>query len=184
MTKKRQAYYLLAGIIAIILAINLLFFYVSPEEIVVGIGVRNSYLAVFLLAAIGGLSTLTGTVLFASLLTFAAGGSSPLWLGLSAGLGIFLSDSIFFYLASYGREAVPSGWDKALDKLEQRVRRLPEWAVLLGTYVYLGLTPLPNDLLMLALVLGGYSYRRVLPVLILGSFTVALAVAYLGSWWF
>ena len=179
--KSKKRYYILAAILAFIVAINLLFFFVKPNEIVEYVGVENSYLIVFAVSAIGGLSTLTGLALFTTIVTFAAGGSEPWLLGLAGGLGIFISDSIFYFLAKYGRESVPESWDNTLKKVEKWIKKHPPWAVLTAMYLYLGFSPFPNDLLMIALVVGGYSYKKIALVLLAGSITVAMLTAYLGD---
>ncbi|MEX2028472.1 MAG: hypothetical protein WD988_03190, partial [Candidatus Curtissbacteria bacterium] len=61
-----------------------------------------------------------------------------------------------------------------------RVEKYPPWLILTGMYIYIGFTPLPNDLLMVALVLGGYSYKRIVWTLLAGSFTIAIVTTYLG----
>lgn len=181
MKLSRNNYYILAGIIIFIILINILFWYVSPEKIVDLIGVENSYAIVFIIAAIGGLSTFTGLTLFTVIATFAGGGAQPFLLGLTGGIGIFVSDSVFYQLAYYGKEAIPASWRAPIQKIERWASRRPLWLVLFATYLYLGFTPLPSDLLMIALALGGYPYRKVAGVLLLGGLTIALLTAYFGN---
>ena len=42
-------------------------------------------------------------------------------------------------------------------------------------------TPLPNDLLMVALAFVGMPFKRLAPVLMAGSITVVFLVAYFGE---
>lgn len=178
-----KRHYILLLVLLFLVAINTLFYFIGPKEIVEHIGVKNSYAITFVIATIGGLSTLSGTILFTTIATFAAGGSNLLLLGMLGGIGIFISDSIFFYLAQLGRQFVPSNWEKLLGRIEHLVQRYPRWLVLIFVFFYLGLTPLPNDILMLALVLGGYSYRLLWPVLLAGSLSIALITAFIGVLW-
>ena len=177
----KRRYYIVAGVVLFLILLNVLFYFVSPEEIVHTIGVKNSYLIIFAMAAIGGLSTITGTALFASIATFTAGGSSPFFIGILAGLGIFISDSIFYYLVVYGKKHVPESWGKVFKKMESWIEKYPMWVVLSLVYIYLGFTPLPNDILMVALVAGGYPYKKIAPVLLAGSLTIAFLTAYIGN---
>lgn len=179
--KKLKKYYALILVLVFIIFINAVLYYVGAEGIVSVIGVDNTYLLVFILAISGGLSSFTGVALLTSIATFAGGGAEPLLLALAGGAGIFISDTVFYFLVLYGRRSVPENWDKTFDKLEELVGRYPKWVVLTGMYFYIGFSPLPNDLLMAALVIGGYSYRRIVWVLLAGSFTIALLMAYLGS---
>ena len=177
----RKNYYTFGGIVAFFIFINILLYFFGTDTIVSFIGVENTYIIVFIIATIGGLSTVTGVALFTSIATFASGGSEPLFLALAGGTGIFISDSIFYFLALYGRKSVPREWEKNLSKMAAWIEKYPPWAILLGVYVYIGFTPLPNDLLAIALVVGKYTYKKIAPVLLIGSFTIAFLTAYFGS---
>ena len=166
-----------------LIAFNVLYYFFSPRDIVAYVGVENTYVVTFLVAAIGGLSTLTGAVLYTAIATFAAGGSMPWLLGITGGLGIFISDSIFFHLARIGREHVPDEWEPWVMKIQNIIQRYPRRLVLLLAYLYLGFSPFPSDLLMITLALGGYRYRTLAPVLLAGSITIAFLIAYFGNLW-
>lgn len=168
-------------IIALIVGWAILFFFVSPETIIDAIGVHNAYIVVFLLALIGGLSTITGTSLFAVIATFAAGGAHPFLLGITAGLGIFVSDSIFFALARRGSQTIKERPRDIRDKLAYYIEQLPPWGLHGGIYLYVGLSPLPNDILMIALALARVRYRTIAPALFAASITIATLTAYLGD---
>jgi len=176
-----QRHYALILILAFLVTLNGIFYYVGPGQIVDVVGVDNTYLYVFLLAAIGGLSTLSGTVLYSSLITFAAGGVSPLLLGFAAGVGLFISDSIFFFLAKRGTKSVPASWQPWLTKWNNLVTRYPRWAVILFIFFLLGFTPMPNDVLMIILALTGFTYRELILAFLGGSLCVALIATHFGS---
>ncbi|PIP55505.1 MAG: hypothetical protein COX06_02790 [Candidatus Zambryskibacteria bacterium CG22_combo_CG10-13_8_21_14_all_42_17] len=177
--KKREKYDVLAGILAFIVAVNILLYFYDAKEIVSSIGIENTYIVIFIMAVIGGLSALTGAALFTTITAFAAGGAEPLILALAGGAGIFISDTIFYFLALHGRRSVPDDWDKILNKIENRIEKYPKWMVLTGMYIYIGFTPLPNDVLMIVLVIAGYTYKNIMWVLLAGSFTIAMVTAYL-----
>lgn len=175
---------ILIAVIVALLAFNLIFFVVSPREIVDYIGVENSYFVAFLVAAVGGVSTLTGVALYGTIVTFAAGGAHPLLLGLSAGFGIFLSNSIFYYLAYVGRRSLTGGLQQRVHEFTTWVQaKLPRWLVYLFVYLYLSFSPLSDDILMLALVIGGYRYRQVALLMLAGALTLATTVALFGNLW-
>lgn len=179
-----QKHGLLVGIGVLFVAVNVLFFFVSPQELVSYIGVENSYLITFVVAAVGGLSAFTGTVLYGLIATFGAGGSSPWLLALAGGVGIFISDSIFFYLASRGRTLIPSQWNSWVLKIQSMVQKYPQSMVLVFVYCYLSVFPFPNDILMIALAVAGYTYRRIALVVLAGSVTIAFLTASFGRIWF
>lgn len=168
------------SIVLFVIALNIIFFLISPREIVSFIGVENSYLAVFLLS-LSGITAFTSGAFFAAVATFGAGGVNPLLLGLVGGIGIFISDSIFYTLAAVGRYSMPDRWQSRVERFAQWTHRVPRWVVLLVTYLYLGFSPFPNDILMVALVLSGFRYRFIVIPLFAGSLTVVTLTAHLGS---
>lgn len=180
--KKHHVFFL---IVLFIVLINAVFFFVRPDNIVNALGAKNSYLVIFFIAVIGGVSTLTGTVFFSTIFTFAAGGGNPWLLGIFGGLGLFISDSIFFLLARLGRKSVSEYWNKKIIEFENKLRRFPEWQIFLIIYFFLGFTPVPNDILMIVLAVAGYKYIKFSPYLLLGNITLAVIMANLGDklWW-
>lgn len=184
MNQRLSHYLRLLAVVAFIVAINAAFFLVGAREVVTYIGVSNTYLVVFLIAAIGGMSTFTGATYVSTMANFAAGGADPWLLGLFGGVGIFISDSLFYLLAWYGRQVVPNSWRSAIRFLTKEIEELPIWAVMLGAYIYQGLSPLPTDLLMLALAFSRRHYYTLILPLLFGSLTFSWLIAHFGSLWF
>jgi len=172
---------LLIGVAGLIVGINIFLLYISPEEVVTAIGVENIYVVTFLLGAIGGLSTLTGAALYATIITFAVGGATPALLGLSAGLGIFVSDTVFYHVALYGKMSIPDKTAKKLSRITDTLLGFSKQKMLLFTYLYQSFLPLPSDVLMVFLVFAGYKYRTVAPVFLAASLTLGFLLAYFGS---
>lgn len=174
---------ILIAVLLFVVAVNTLYLFVPPDEIVGAVGVTNSYIVAFMIAAIGGVSSLTGVALYSTLATFGAGGSNPLLLALIGGAGIFISDSIFFFLAYHGHKSIPERFRRAVDRTLAWSRTHPRQIVLVLSYFYLGVMPLPSDLLMLVLVLAGYRYREVAPMLLAAGVTLAFIAASVGYGW-
>jgi hypothetical protein len=182
--KKTKNIIIFLGVLFVLILINFFIYFLGPEKIVDFIGVENTYFIVFAIATIGGLSTLTGTVLFSTIIAFVAGGVNPFLLGTIGGMGIFISDTIFYTLALYGRKSAPQNWEYRIEKIEKWMKKYPSWLILTIVYIYISFTPLPNDILMIILVLGGYSYKKIATVLLMGSLTIAMITAYIGNVWF
>lgn len=176
-----KKYFTLGAILVFLIFVTALFLYIEPDELVGWIGVKNTYLVAFLIAAAGGISMFTSATFFTVIATFAAGGANTILLGIAGGLGIFISDSIFFYLAAIGREALSEKWQSRVEAIAKRAEAYPLWLILLCVYLYLGFSPLPNDILMIALVAAGFRYRTVAPVILAGSITIATMVAYISK---
>jgi hypothetical protein len=167
------------GIIVIIIAIwSVFLMFVPPRDIVNVIGLTNTYAVIFLIAAIGGLSSVTGASLYAAVATAAAGGAHPIILALIGGVGILISDGIFFYAARLGRHTASRFWKPQVEMLVRWSERIPRWGVYVGAFLYTGFTPLPNDVLMVALALRKEPFRNIAPVLLAGDIIVVGIVAY------
>lgn len=175
-----QKHRVLVGILLLVVALNVLYVLYSPQEIVAYIGVENAYLVAFLLAAIGGTSSFVSAAYFAALLTFGAGGANILLLGVIAGTGIFIGDSIFYLIAHYAHARLPNRWRQYTDRLTEWVRSFSKRKVFLVSYLYTGFSPFPTDILIIVLAFAGYSYRAIAPVLFVGAITFATFSATIG----
>ncbi|MBT3538614.1 hypothetical protein HN481_00625 [Candidatus Parcubacteria bacterium] len=184
MNKKRTKKILIFSILVIfIISLIILLYFVSPEQIVDKIGVRNSYLLVIFVSFFGGFSS-GGSVTFISLLaTFAAGGMNPFYLALAAGISLAVGDIIMFYAGSKGRELIIGKWDNKIDKIANAIMKR-EWskkAVPFLAYLYVGFAPLPNDILILFLAAIEYPHKKMYIILILGDITFASTITLLAA---
>ncbi len=173
-----KKYFTFGLIIAFLLGWSTLLFVVGPEEMVRRIGVENGYIFLFLLATFGGLSSLTVSSLYASLVTFAAGGLDPWLLGIVTGSGVTIGDS-FFYLLGYQGRAITSGkLQKIFQKISRWISKSPDWLVPVIVFAYAGLTPLPNDILTVSLGMAKVAWRKIILPLLLGNIILMTIMAY------
>lgn len=183
--KPRAKLYGLGAVVVLILIGWALFFHFFPvSELVEKIGIQNTYLAAFLLAAIGGFSSLTGTSLYAALIALSAGGVNPIALGIIGGLGLFLSDTVFYFVITKIRTLIAritTKYDRIFRKMWRWLYAMPDWVVYIGVYVYAAFAPLPNDILLAVLALSSYSYRQFVWFLLAGDLTMALILTHLGE---
>lgn len=155
-------------------------FFVGPVTIVNWIGVEQGYLVAFLVAAFGGVSALTATSYFTTIITLALGGLNPLLLGLLGGLGVTIGDTIFFFLGINGRFLLLEFWEKRVEAFSAWLKRRPGWFVPLLIYLYAGFSPFPNEFMTISAGLAGVRYRRILPPLLLGNITITILLAWLA----
>lgn len=182
--KKNRIYLTMLLIIVVLAGWALFFHYYPVEEIVNDIGVQNTYLAAFILAAIGGFSSLTGTSLYAALIALSKGGMNPLALGIIAGLGLFLSDSVFYFIATRMRafvSGITTKWERLFRNIWKWVHRTPDWIVYLSVFAYAAFAPLPNDIVLVALALSNYSYRKFAIFLLAGDVTISVLLTVFGE---
>src|SRR6056297_4327429 len=156
-------------------------YHYPPTQIVDRLGVENSYLAAFLIAATGGLSSFTSSVFYASVATFSAGGANPWLLGITGGLGIALGDSLIFALFRFGFKDVHSYWHEFIERLRLWVDAYPRPVVYATLFLILGISPTPNDIIMFLLVALGFRYLKVAPVIVAAGITITTITALLGQ---
>jgi membrane protein YqaA with SNARE-associated domain len=181
MTKKQKKYTAIIFIFAFIAAWVILISFVSPQEVVEKIGVKNTYLVIGAMAILGGVSSLTAGPFYTALATFAAGGANVWLLGLVAGMGLVVSDSVFFYLGTRGREILSGKAKKKEEKLARWIEGKPEWLIPIIVFVYSGLTPLPNDIMAISLAVIEYPYKKLFLPLLMGDVTSSIGVAALSA---
>lgn len=172
--KRRLQFF--GGLTAFLIFLGVLL-WIGPQTIVDHLGKENSYIAIFVLGLV---STVISPIFYATLASFSSADINLLFLALAGGLGLAISDSIFFYLVSIGRDTVSSRVEKYLDKLKNFVQKAPNWLVYTISYIYFGFTPFPNDLLMVSLVAADYSYKQIGPIILLGNLTITFLLVYLG----
>ena len=145
------------------------------------IGVTNSYLLLFVIALVGGVSSFTTGSYLATLYLLAQQGLSVPLLGLAGGVAIFIGDIIFFYLGRYGIKALQQSESEWADKFSDWIAKRSDKSLQLFTYVYVGLTPLPNDIITIALGASGRPFKTFLLPLFIGSIQLQTLAAYLFS---
>lgn len=183
--KKPSAKKILSVALLVLLLVALVIFlnFISPEEIVEKIGVRNGYLLAFLVSLFGGFSA-GGSVTFISLLlVLAAGGLTPLYLGLVSGTSLAIGDILMFYTGAKGRELISGKWDTRIHRLTEAIDTRPSLRKFIpfGSYLYIGFAPLPNDILLLFLAAIEYPLRRMIPIIILGDLTFATVLTVFAA---
>lgn len=182
--KNKRLYIPLAIIVLVLFAWLLFFHFVPPETLVRTIGVQNTYLFAFLLAVIAGFSSITGTSLYATIAALAHGGVNNLILGIVSGLGLFLSDSFFYFVAVYGRNFIAqtaSHWERLFKWIHEWVHRAPRWLVFAVVFLYSAFAPIPNDILLGVLAISGYSYKQFFPYLLLGDITAMILLTMVSQ---
>lgn len=177
MYKRYQNHLIIGGIVLFIAAWSILLLHVSPREIVEYIGVDNSLGVAFLISTFGGLSSITAGSYYAMIVTFSSGGVNPWLLGIATGVGLTISDSLVYYLGTRGHEVLVGHWKERADQLSGWINKQHAYIVQIFAYIYTGLTPMPNDLLTISLGLAEYSFRRLLPAMLLGNITLSIIIA-------
>ena len=170
-------------LVIFLVSLIILLYFISPTEIVNKIGVQNGYILAFVVSFFGGFSA-GGSISFISLLiTLAAGGMNPIYLGLVAGTSLAIGDMVMFYAGSKGRELIKGKWDKKINKVADvfKKRKYLEKMIPVIAYLYIGFVPLPNDVLILFLAAVEYPAKKMNRIIVLGDITFTLMITILAS---
>lgn len=150
----------------------------EPGEIVHFLGITNVYFVVLLASIIGGVSTIFAGSFYATIITFTLGGLDPFMLGLFGGIGATIGDSIFFYFGLKGRDMLSGHWQEKVMIFSAWLQRQNRAVVTIVIFIYAGFTPFPKDLLVVALAIGDYRYRKMIPPLLLGNIFLVSLISY------
>lgn len=155
---------------------------IGAERVVAFIGAENGYVVMFLVALFGGLSTFTSVSYFASVLTLASAGLNPVGLALCSSAGVSIGDAIFYFIGYLGLRHVVAGWvSRFIERTSRWLEKKPRVFVFAAVYCYAAFTPLPNDILAVALGAMRQPLWLVLPALVLGNFTLTLLLSLFGG---
>lgn len=157
--------------------LSAIFFWLGPTTIIGWMGVENSYLLLALVSFIGGLSTLSGVPYQLVLITLAAGGLNPLYLGLVSASAVTLGDVSSYLVGYYGRMVFTAPFGERLAKLESFVHAHPR-LVPLGVFLYGTTVPISSDVITIPLGFLRYPMYKVLIPLGLGTLLFNIGLAY------
>ncbi len=153
-----------------------MFYFFSPQDIVNAVGVENSYLFMFLVALLWGLSFFSGVPYPAILITFALGGVDATLLGIAAALWVVLWDSSSYLIGKKSEMVLGRESQYVLGKLFTVYDRFPKYLPAVF-FLYGVFIPLPNDLITLSAGVKGYSFWKTVLPLWLGNIIFCITVA-------
>ncbi len=177
---RKRNMHLFALVVFFIFVWSIVLFRYPSGEIVELLGVRNVYIFVFLLAAIGGVSTFTSTTFYTALIALALGDVNPIWLALFASVGLTFGDLVFYYLGLKGRHCVPGKYEGYVFRLTGWVKTIDDRITMLMIFLY-SLTPLPSDIIAVALAIAGFPFRKMILPLFAGNFTLIILLIELSK---
>ena len=160
-----------------------LLYFVSLEEVVEKIGVGNGYLIAFIVSFFGGFSAGGSISFIIVLITCVAGGLNPLYLVIVAGISLVIVDLLMFYIGSKGRDLIKGRLHKGLVNVAEFFKKR-QWlnkTIPFIMYAYIGLTPFPNDIIILFLAMIKFPAKKIYLPIILGDLTFTLTVTLLTA---
>ncbi len=175
---KHKGFFLL---LFFILGWILLILNVSPDDIVSAMGVEGGYLVIFLTAFIG-VSGFASAPFYVTLVTLTSTGEFNIFvLALVIAPARAFGDSLFFFLGYKGHSVMSGVLGKSLKSFSLWINKKPNWMTPLAAYIYTSVTPLPQDILMIALGLGKSRFRGIFVAVLLGNATFIILISLLSS---
>ncbi len=173
-------YALFLFVLALIVSVMVLLIIYSPERFIEMIGVENSYIVLFFLGLLGGVSSLTATSFLVTASGFALGGLNPFVIGVVSGVGMTLGDLLFFLLGKKGRDVSKGVLRIKLEKVSEWISQKPPWLIFVVVFTYLAFTPFPGDILIVSLALFGVPLKLLIVPFLLGNIVLITLVTYLS----
>ncbi|WP_245312570.1 VTT domain-containing protein [Methanohalophilus levihalophilus] len=129
---------------------------------------------------IGGVSTFTSTTFYTVLITLALGDVNPILMALFASIGLTFGDLVFYYLGSKGRQCIPGKYERTVFRLTTWMEKIDDRVTMLIIFLY-SLTPLPSDIIAIALAVAGFPFRKMIFPLLAGNFTLIILLVELAK---
>lgn len=169
-------------LVILILSWIILLLIVGPEKIIDNIGIHNGYLVAFFASLLGGLVTISFVSVYPTIVAFAIGGLNPHILGVVAAIGLTIANLIFFYLGQKGRSiaSLYPRFEKISDGILKWINKRPQWIIPILIWIYVGLSPFPNNLLTTSSGLIEYPLKKMIAPLVIGNITLMTILAYFG----
>lgn len=166
-------------ILSILIIYTLLIFQVGAEELVSKIGVENSYFVIFLVAMIGGVSSITSTSFYGLFVIFLYGGSDFVLLSLLSGIGLTIGDVFFYYLGYRGRDIiVKTKYEKLIKKVQKFITNNSKVYVFAGIALYSSLPlPIPTDIVSMSAGLLRFNFKLTVIALLFGNIVHLLLIS-------
>lgn len=178
--KSRKRYKIFIAIIPIalyLIASYYILLYYSPENLTDFLGIRNSYLLLFVTSILGGFTTFSLVPYHLLLITLSAGGLNPIFLGILAAVGVSIGDSTSYFLGYQGRVILSEKASRWFDRIHDTAVKNPKTFMFL-CFLYSSIVPESNDFITIPAGISRVPFYQVMIPLILGNtlFDVSLAL--------
>lgn len=132
------------------------------------------YTALFIVALVGAFASLTSFTIYPAILALSLTERNFFIIAIVSAAGMIVGDLVFFVLGRKLRCIIPQKYFRKLDKHFNPDNKYIPYIV----FVYIALTPLPNNAMTAWLALNNYSLRRLWIPLSLGNLTLPFAVVF------
>lgn len=178
----QRNYITLVGLVVFLVLWTVLLIFYKPMDLINFLGVGNSYLVLFLVSVFSSLSSLTFVSTYPMIVTYTLGNLDTLMIAVCAGAGLSIGDALFYYLGLEVRTVIKGKLRQRLHKLLIWIAQRPAGMVPVLVYLYVGFTPLPNNLLTGTLAAAGYPFKKVILPVFLGNMSFPFIAIMITGW--
>ncbi len=171
---------IIGSIFLLVVLWSIFLIYYPPAQIIERLGVRNTYTFIFLMSLIGGVSTFSSTTFYTTLIAISLGGVNSMWLSLVASAGLTFGDMFFYYLGMKCKKCIKGKYEVYVSRLIKRMQHLDERLIMLLIFLY-SLTPLPSDIIAIALAIVGFPFKKMIIPLFTGNFTLIIIIVEISK---
>lgn len=173
-----NTYIKILSVLAYVSVIAWLYF-LPPATIINALGIQNSYLLLFFMAFIGGISTFVTIPYVFVMAGLAIGGLNPILLGLVAATGELTGDSTSYWLGYYASGFLPKPAQAWFNRLSTWYVKYPRLMPIIF-FFYGGFTPFSNDFVTIPMAMMRYGFWKVMIPLGLGNIVYNVGIAVLS----
>lgn len=182
-SRVKKRYIHIAGIVIFFVAVSLLIAQIPTESLISLIGSENAWFLMFVLGAIGGLSTFVTIPYHVVLMSLASAGINPVMLGIATALGVMVGDSTMFLLSKQVQSKLTEKQQKKIEGWSLYIKRHPR--LLTPALVTYGtISPFSNDFIVAGLSLMNFKYRQIIIPLTVGNIIYNIGIAYMGLYFY
>lgn len=160
-----------------------IFFYPGIRPWLITNAETYGYAGMFVLAFLGGITTLVPLPYFVVVISLGAIGLNPYLIGLAAGLGATLGDTVSYFVGYHGKNFFSSGSQRFFDRIRLGLTRWPALTPLF-LFLYGAIVPLPDDLVIIPLGLVRHHYFSTVIPVGLGKIVMNTNLALGGGFFF
>lgn len=154
--------------------------YVGTDAIIEYVWVSNSYLFMFIIAFIWGVSIFSGIPYPLMLVTFALGWLDILYLAVATSSGVMLWDCTSYFLWGKAKESITWKLKEVFDTLLKIYDTKPKYLMPIF-FIYGILSPFPNDMITLSSGMKWYGFFKTMIPLSLGNFIFCFMLGYFAE---
>ncbi len=136
------------------------------------------YLGAFFMSWLGNSTIVIPFPYTALVFLFGASGLNPMALGILAGVGATLGESISYIVGFLGYKVTKDKYRKNMSALRKLIDTRPKFAIFF--FFLIGATPIPDDVFIIPLGLIRYNVFRAIIPFAIGKIVLTSIIAYMG----